>query len=658
MTAPWIDVVSIAAALLVVLVPGALVAAAARLAGVWWFAAAGSFSVAIVGITGVVSAWVGAPFGLGGVGIVTLALAAAASGLTRIPRAARPGSLLGAWDRETLWTGAAIVVGAIATTVPVIAAMGSLETVSQSYDGVFHLNAVAYVLDTGDASSFHLYRVTHPGDDVEFYPAAWHALTALVAQLTGASIPVAMNAVWIATSALVWVPGAALFTAVAVPARGAAAVGAVLASAFAAFPPLLLSWGTLYPTGLAYMGIPFGLAVLVALLDARMRAGVLVPLAIAAAGWFAAEVFSHPRSLPSVAVLALPLLAVAAWRLIARVWAEPRRRRLVVGVLSASVLALVAVGVAGWIYVWRTYDVANRPISDHLNGGPATAKQTIPEAVAQALTLSPAHAFEMLPAVLLAAAVLFGAVVAVRSGRGWLAVAWVLVVVLFALASGSNSDLAKLATGIWYKDQFRLFALLPIVGVPLATGAVMEVARRIGGRFGTRAALPAAAVATALLAATSWASPASAGVRADIGAVFATPPAGAPAMIDAEEYAFLTGIAEYVPEGEIVAGNPWNGSALVWALGGREALFPHFTGEWSADEFLVAAALDRAGDDPEVCAAVDRLGLHYVLTDLSLLWGDPAEAALYSGIDRAAGSGVLSEVARSGDTALSRITAC
>lgn len=655
MSTAWTDPFSVVVAVLLVLVPGGLVAAAARLAGAWWMAAAGPFSLAITGVTGVVATWLGVPFGPIPLAVVTLAAASLAFGLSTVGRGSRPlwQPRLGSWDRAALWTAAATVVAGGVTVLPALAAMGSLDALSQSYDGVFHLNAVAYILDTGDASSFHLYRMTHPGDDVEFYPAAWHGLVALAAQLSGASVAVATNAVWAATTALIWVPGAALLTGHVIRDRGATAIGALVASAFAAFPLLLLSWGTLYPTALAYAGIPFGLAVLVGLLDFRLRHDAPLALVMAALGWVVAEVFSHPRSLPSFAVIAAPIIVIAAVRALRRVWALPRRRPLVIAGLAGGAVVLAAVGVAAWMYVWRTYDVANRPISDHLNGGPATARQTIGDAIAQSLTLSPSQALVLFPAVLLAAATLGGVVVAVRRNRMWLAIAWMLVVVLFALASGSNSDVAKLATGIWYKDQFRLFALLPIVGVPLAAGAIIEAASHARRRALTAAAL------TGIVVATSWLAPATAAARSDVATVFATPPAGTPGvMIDADEYAFIADIGRYVPEGEVVGGDPWNGSALVWALGGREALFPHFTGEWSADAALVASSLDRAGDDPAVCEAVDRLGLHYVLDDPGLLWGDPAEAAYFAGFHRAARSGVLTEVAHAGETILYRISAC
>src|SRR5690606_9292221 len=148
--------------------PGALVASAARLAGTWWLAAVGPFSVALIGGTGVVAAWIGVPFGALPVAIATLVVAALTCVVPAIASRTRPSlqPVLGSWSRAAGTTVLAVAAGAVAIVLPAALAMGSLDALSQSYDGVFHLNAVAYVLDTGDASSFHLYQITHPDNDI------------------------------------------------------------------------------------------------------------------------------------------------------------------------------------------------------------------------------------------------------------------------------------------------------------------------------------------------------------------------------------------------------------------------------------------------------------------------------------------------------------
>lgn len=653
------DLMAVAMAITWATLPGAVLATSIRLAGLWWFAALVPGSVAVIGTAGVFASWLGVPFGWGAPLLLALALGAfieVGRLITRRRFTMQP--MLGQWNVAAGVSAAAIGISAIVLAIQFGSSVDLTREFSQSYDGVFHLNAVAYVIDSGDASSFHLYRMTHLGDDNEFYPASWHAMAALVTETSYASIPTAANAVWWATSALGWIPGIALLSSLVVRDRAGigGAIGAILGSATAAFPFLMLSWGTLYPTGLAYAILPFGVAIAITILTpwSRNSAGPVrwgIPV-----GWLVASCFAHPRSLFSFAALVFPLLVSWAWNATRRNWQDPRgrRRTITIGVVVLGVLAVITT--AGVSYVWRTYDVANRPIADHLNGGPARASQTIPDAVAQALVLSPANAVAF-PALLLAIAVLCGMSVALRDPRArWMVASWCIIVLLFALASGSDSDLAKLATGVWYKDQQRLLAILPAVAVPLATIGILRVGEIVSA---PRARTFIVAATTALVAVTAWWSPAMSRELNAVRDTFALQPAGTPGVfVDEDEYEFLAKLNDHVPAGAIVAGNPWNGSAMSWAIGRRQALFPHLTGEWSPDALLVATSLDRARDDPAVCEAVHRLKITYMLDDPGMLWGNPAEAAAFHGISMAPASDVLREVARAGDTVLYRIAAC
>ena len=104
--------------------------------------------------------------------------------------------------------------------------------------------------------------------------------------------------------------------------------------------------------------------------------------------------------------------------------------------------------------------------------------------------------------------------------------------------------------------------------------------------------------------------------------------------------------------------DPWNGSALAWALGGRQTLFPHLGGYWGDERKLIAQHLDEAPGNAKVCAAVRDLGLHWLVTDPQHLWNDAKDARAFSGIDRAAAGRGVQLVASSGSTRLYRITAC
>jgi hypothetical protein len=377
-------------------------------------------------------------------------------------------------------------------------------------------------------------------------------------------------------------------------------------------------------------------------------------------------VFAHPRSLPTMLVLGTPLAVYLLIRWARREWLTGRTRR--VGLTLAGIaVALVGMTVAVVLVVFRFYSVGARPISDRLNGGPATARQGIPESLLQGFTHSvvigpPEHPLP--PALLLAALTLGGLWLALRRPQyRWIVVAYVGLIVLYALAAGSNSDLAKVLTGLWYKDKYRLMSALPILAVPLAAagfaGAVTWLRARLAGSRRLWARTSGIAVALLLaIAGTSWFGPSQAEVRASIGSVFSVPKVTDREILSADDRELLRRLPEFVPAGERVAGNPWDGTVLAWAIGDREPLFPHLTGHWDPDRKIVAKRLDQVAADPEVCQALDRLDTHFLFHSEDLLSGGDPQAEYFQAMSAAAGGPGFEEVARAGTSVLYRITAC
>lgn len=657
---------AIAVALAAVILPGAVVGWLLHLRSVALLALAGPLSVAIGGASAVLASALSVPFTVAAPLALTALLALGAWLIARRdPVAAEPPG--------PRWVPLAALAAVAAATVGIafvaFGGVGSPGLLSQTYDGVFHLNAVARVLETGDGSSFTLYRMTNPGDDLEFYPAAWHDLVALVVQLTGASIPTATNAMWIAVNGFVYAAGVAYLAGTLFPnlrRRGVEAVAAAVAGASSAAPYLLLQWGTLYPTGLAYALLPSGLALAVALF--RRRSAALPPAAgriiLLLAAWSIAGALAHPRSLVTFAVLVTPLVIQTAMGWTVRgLRDESTRRRTLIAAVGIGVVLMAAAAAAATALL-AYFRVADRPISDRLNGGPATARQTAGESVLQALLLAPPAGpgeSTLAPSVVVATLVLAGLVLCVwRREHRWLAVAYGLLCVLYVLAAASNSDFAKLATGLWYKDKFRIFAglgvLVPAL-VALTLGTVIDriFARLPGGR---RVAFVAAGLLTAAAIAGSWLSPGLAGMRAAIADVFAVTEEKDGRLVDREEIQLLVNLTDLVPAGERVVGNPWNGSVLSWVLADREPLFPHFAGYWDTDRQLVLAALDQAATRPDVCDALNRLRVTHLFASAGLLWNGDPQAAQFAAIDRAAGAPGFTLVAQWGDSALYRIDAC
>ncbi|BDZ45899.1 hypothetical protein GCM10025866_18080 [Naasia aerilata] len=243
----------------------------------------------------------------------------------------------------------------------------------------------------------------------------------------------------------------------------------------------------------------------------------------------------------------------------------------------------------------------------------------------------------------------------------WAAVAWLLVAALYCLAAGSNSDFAKLATGIWYKDKYRLISLLPVILVPLAAAALARYAgaAATAGRARRTAGAAGLALLTAGILAAAWFGPSLTQTRAAIATVYEVPDGPKDgALLNRDELDLLERLPELTPKDAVVVGNPWNGSTLSWAVGDREPLFPHLTGDWGADRLTVANGLDQLAANPEVCAALGRLGAEYLFVAPGLLWNGDPQAGAFAAIDRTDPAAIGEEVAREGDAALYRITAC
>jgi hypothetical protein len=129
-------------------------------------------------------------------------------------------------------------------------------------------------------------------------------------------------------------------------------------------------------------------------------------------------------------------------------------------------------------------------------------------------------------------------------------------------------------------------------------------------------------------------------------------------ILSADDLALLRRLPDLVPEGERVAGNPWDGTVLSWAIGDREPLFPHLTGNWDRPRHIIARRLDRVTEDPRVCPALDRLDTHYLFHSEDLLNGGDRQARYFGPMTDAADAPGFEEVAREGTSVLYRITAC
>jgi hypothetical protein len=505
--------------------------------------------------------------------------------------------------------GRAVAVGiavAAALVLPRVAwIIGRPDNIAQSHDNMFHLNAVRFVLTSGNGSPFDLAGLGGL-PRAGFYPAAWHDVVALVCQLGGVQIEAGINATSLVLAGLVW-PLAlmSLSWAVTRTLTGLLA-GAAIAAAFATFPYLMLEFGVVYPFFTSLAVLPAILALLVRFTDSG-AAHERHALAAAGAACVPGVALCHP----SVLVIGL-LLAVPLWT---RKWTPRRIHRLA----GFALWALVTV--AAWIWL--------RPVRVPNWDGFGDART----ALSDALLLAPFGRPVPWALVLL---LVCGVLISVLGDRRW-------PIGMFGLGLGmyvvtqlqSHPEIRWWLSGVWYSDPFRQAAVLPLTATPLLVLAASTVAARLGGWTRFRAAPRAIRLAlTVGLVVASLSILQSPSVSIAVREAHAKYEFSVhSALLSTDERQLLERLPQHVPEETAVVGDPLTGAGLTYAFAERRTLEPYpgaLVG--GRDTRTVLEHLDELRTRPSVCDAVRRLRLGYVV-DFGHQSVDPGVTSTIPGLD-------------------------
>jgi hypothetical protein len=607
------------------LLPGVPIAYALGLRGVAAWGVSPVISVALVGALAVVASKLGIGWSpwlpIGTAALVSVGVGACALLLRRRVPVVREGDPA----RVRLVAAGGLLAALVLGSIAIVRGFGRPDNLSQTYDALFHYNAVAMILDTHNASALTLSNFDTPGTPASFYPAAWHDFAALLVTSTGTTIPAAANILSAVIAVVVWPLSCVLLARQIFGRSPAALAGAgVLSIGFSAGPWGLLGFGVLWPNTLGMAMMPAGLAILLALTglakdDAlgRRRSVALLPVGAVAA------VLAHPGALFGLIVLGLFPAGHALLRRVLRLRREGRSVR-----AAIEVLAVVIVLGAAWYWTATTASPIFKGAREIY-----WAPFETPSAAIGEVLLNATNGREALW--LLSAVVLVGVFASLRVvEQRWLVPAWAATGFLFMVAAALNRPDTRKFTGYWYNDSYRLAAMLPVTTIPLAVAGILYLTKKVAERVPTADRIPPwlvrflsslTAVAIAMFAILAVATKglylsdrterlAGPYLRPPPGNILATP-----AQRD-----FLTRLGRVIPRSSVVANNPWDGSGILWALADRRTLFPHFTPPANADQTYLALHLADAATDPEVCRAAQRLRVDYLLIGNLEFWpGDP-----------------------------------
>lgn len=542
------------------------------------------------------------------------------------------------------------------------------DAIAQRFDAAFHLNVVALIERTGDASPLMIGRLA----GTAFYPSGWHQLVSLAAEYSGASAPLAVNACSLIITFVVWpLSVAALVESILRPGIIVRLVTPVLAMGFSAFPWLLYSWGLLYPNILAFSLTPAMVALAVLLTRrtyTRLRDLVCALVAVAVAG--SGLLSAHPNAVLTAVLVLAPFFVVRVVQMV-----RSRAIRRPIALLEALVMVLaVALLPAAWVVLAPPANVA-----------PWHAYQSIPQAIGEALVGgSNGVPVAWAPTVL----VVLGLVQLAMTRRSrWMVAATVLLGVVFVACTGApDGPFRDIVAGPFYRDNFRVAAAMVVVLPVAAAAGVLGLVRLVvgGGRAARealgnnrpRAASPRARAGARLVGTVvalvvgvvagqqiAWGTVRSSSFGEALGNVrnaFKLAPDSD--LVSTDEHALMVRIPEYVPAGTAIVVDPWQGGGLAYALGARDVTELYMFSPGSnadADVRTIRARLSSVSTDPSVCRALEAEHASYFLQTDGHWVAEVDSSRTYSGfvgIDEHTPG--FEAVAREGDVTLYRITAC
>lgn len=495
--------------------------------------------------------------------------------------------------------GAGVLLGGGISAGVLLKGFGNFGAPNQDYDFSFHANAVRLISDTGKVAPRALRAILNWEQSSYYYPNTFHAVAALVRDLTGATVFEVLNGQAMIVCLVAGLGLAGLLRRLGAP-LAVVATTPVLLAGFASFPYDVLWRGPLLPFAAGVAVVP-ALILLLDVLLVRRRIVLALLFGLAAAGLLGV----HPSAALAGALFALVFVLFHWWR-------SPRSlvRDLppligsgVVAVLAAlpAVVGATAVGADGAKVDWPAIETA----------GQATGDLLLLDHAAPG------------PQYWLAGLVVVG-LLAVHRARylwAWLAGAGVMVVG-FVMAASSDAPIVETLTRPWWNDRWR-FAALAVLGLaPLAAHGLLTLAqfgqrvlrRLAGARAGRlRPAAVTGALAALLLVVVVVAS---GGLYAHSNALRMAGNYQRQTTLNTNEIASMRWLKAHSSGGTIM-NDANDGSDYLSAVAGLHPLFGHVVEPgliptMGRTQQLLLEHFNCLDSDAAVRAAVARLHIRYV----------------------------------------------
>ena len=610
-------------AVLLLTLPGAVVARAGRLSWPVAIAVGPALTYGVVGLAIIPFGVIGIPWNaltaLAALVVVTAIVLGLRILLARFRDRDSEAPPVSMWPALTVAAG--VVFGALAIGFAAWRGLPHWQSIPSTWDAVWHANTIRWILDTGQASPTHMGELRNVETHAAlYYPSTFHALGAVLAQLTGAAPTTAYTLSSLAAAVWLFPLSAALLTWQLLRARltewrtaGAAATAAALSASFTSVPyvefdtasmPNMAAYGIAVPTLVLITSslrnrdrIPLAVLALIGVFSVHITGGVVVVTFVI--GWWLLDALWHPvlgrvRDFVTLVVIAVITLAALLPQFL--------------GVLQQAEI------IAGHSFL--THQGRKRALFDaivqhtrHLNDFPI-----------QNLLIALAGA---------------GFVLLLIKRIWWPAGVWALLVISIVHSSAPFGGPIGAITGkysdLFYSDPRRLSAvvtmlLAPMAGVALWSLAqlVVAAARRLTRRLGQRdpdrgfwIGATAALLLVVIFGMTWHYFPRH---RHLMGEKYDQVMVNDKLLQAMAHLATLPGARDTVIGDANTDGTPW-----MYAVAGLHPLWMHYDYPVQQgpgyNRFIFWAYADDADHDPRIAEAVKALNIRYVLTGTRVVRG-------------------------------------
>jgi D-galactosaminyltransferase len=600
--------------LLMLVVPGAIVAAAVRIPVPVAVAVGPALTYGVVALAIVPFGAVGIPWNgwtaLFALAVVTAIAACLPKALNRFRE--REAEQYAVSRGPALTVAAGVLIGATLILVAAATGLPHWQSIPSTWDAVWHANTVRWILETGQASPTHMGELrnveTH---DALYYPSTFHALASVCSQVMGAAPTTAYTLNSVAASVWLFPVSAAILTWKLLRHKfsewqtaGAAATAAALSASFTAIPyvefdvasmPNLAAYGLAVPT----------MALVMSAVAHRER----IPLAVLALlGVFSVHITGG----------VVTVVFVVAWWLVDALW-HPVRNRL------SDFLALVVIAVPTVCLLLPQF-VGVLQQAEIIEGHAFVTHQGKKRGLIDALVQHTRHLNDFPIQWILIVFGGIGGLVLLYKRIWWPLVVWLGLVVCIVHSSAPFGGPLGALTGkfsdLFYSDPRRLSAVVTmLLAAAAGTGLFVVVGTAVGGirraldpeRAGHPARWYGAAAAVLIV------------VTVVIGVCYL--PRGRflfgekydSVIIDSKDLEAFAYLATLPGARDTLIGNAnTDGTAWMYAVAGLHPLWTHYDYPVQQgpgpNRFAFWAYADDADTDPRIAEVVKALNIRYVLT--------------------------------------------